>query len=360
MRFQPVSCALHDRSGMILRIGCGTKFSVQNVGHYWITKVSECMRIRKHLLGMLIRSASSISANNRQRYESLSLRAVVANSPDFAWCRGPGCPGGQIHAGGVEQPIMTCIICNFRTCFFHQVAWHNRLTCEEYDAMQQDPDGFQSAIEKEEAAMAAQEAARVAQEQQDMELARELEAQDLAAQEEARLARERERAELIRRQAEEKAARELQEREDEEMARALERDGEIAEQNRVQELEKQAAERRRQAEEEQRRREAAEAEQKRKEAEKQRLIQEAEAKRQKKAEAERQRIAAEAEADRKRKEAKKKADIKRKMEEEAATLKMIKSTTKKCPGSNCGRPIEKNDGCAHMTCKPYLHLLFSC
>ncbi|KAJ1308389.1 hypothetical protein OPQ81_004095 [Rhizoctonia solani] len=29
----------------------------------------------------------------------------------------------------------------------------------------------------------------------------------------------------------------------------------------------------------------------------------------------------------------------------------IKSNTKKCPGKGCGRPIQKNDGCDHMTCR---------
>ncbi len=35
--------------------------------------------------------------------------------------------------------------------------------------------------------------------------------------------------------------------------------------------------------------------------------------------------------------------------------KTIKDTTKRCPGRKCGVPIEKNDGCDHMTCT-YSHI----
>jgi hypothetical protein len=37
--------------------------------------------------------------------------------------------------------------------------------------------------------------------------------------------------------------------------------------------------------------------------------------------------------------------------EEAASRKMIKETSRQCPGKNCGWRIEKNDGCDHMTCR---------
>jgi hypothetical protein len=39
------------------------------------------------------------------------------------------------------------------------------------------------------------------------------------------------------------------------------------------------------------------------------------------------------------------------MDQEAASEKLIASTTKKCPNPRCGHGIEKSGGCDHMTCK---------
>jgi len=144
------------------------------------------------------------------------------------------------------------------------------MTCEEYDQMLNDPDGFKSAIERDD------EAAALAQKQQqeaDERMARELEQQD--------------------RQAEEGRQRAAHE---EELRKA-------------------------------------------------RAAQEAEAERKR---------------ERKRKEkeeqekAKKREEIKRKKEQEALSLKLVNSTTKRCPG--CQWPIEKNEGCSHMTCKYHKRL----
>jgi len=44
-------------------------------------------------------------------------------------------------------------------------------------------------------------------------------------------------------------------------------------------------------------------------------------------------------------------EIKRRQREENASLATMQKTTKLCPGPRCQWPIEKNDGCAHMTCK---------
>ncbi|PVI03416.1 hypothetical protein DM02DRAFT_625810 [Periconia macrospinosa] len=42
-------------------------------------------------------------------------------------------------------------------------------------------------------------------------------------------------------------------------------------------------------------------------------------------------------------------EAERKRKQEAANLKTIDETTKRCPNQSCGWPIEKNAGCAHMT-----------
>jgi hypothetical protein len=57
-----------------------------------------------------------------------------------------------MHEGGEAQPIVRCSKCSARSCFPHLVPWHERLTCEEYDEMLRNPDGFQSALDREDEA----------------------------------------------------------------------------------------------------------------------------------------------------------------------------------------------------------------
>lgn len=51
-----------------------------------------------------------------------------------------GCGSGQIHDGGVEQPIVKCSSCGGRTCFQHKGPWHAGLTCDDWDLVQSEPD----------------------------------------------------------------------------------------------------------------------------------------------------------------------------------------------------------------------------
>jgi flagellar biosynthesis GTPase FlhF len=50
--------------------------------------------------------------------------------------------------------------------------------------------------------------------------------------------------------------------------------------------------------------------------------------------------------------------LKRRMREVELSMKKVEETTKRCPG--CQWPIEKNDGCDHMTCKSNMPLLIPC
>ncbi|EFQ31528.1 IBR domain-containing protein [Colletotrichum graminicola M1.001] len=81
------------------------------------------------------------------RYEALALRAAMAEADRFIWCTA-NCGSGQLH--DVEgQPKVTCLHCGQRSCFNHNVVWHENLTCEEYDALLRDPENFRSRIEME-------------------------------------------------------------------------------------------------------------------------------------------------------------------------------------------------------------------
>ncbi|KAF5007540.1 hypothetical protein FDECE_6131 [Fusarium decemcellulare] len=133
---------------------------------------------------------------NRQtftRYETLALRAAMSEADNFIWCTS-GCGSGQIHESGAAQPIVTCLHCNHRSCFHHNVAWHETLSCNEYDQLLADPDNFRSHLEIEnekwsEAQQAQLEADRAM-------------AQGLLAEERAELKRREERARQEREQAE--------------------------------------------------------------------------------------------------------------------------------------------------------------
>lgn len=73
---------------------------------------------------------------NPCRYDHLATIHQLESTPSFRRCIGPRCESGQLHQGGSAQPIMTCIVCQFKTCYTHQVAWHTNISCEEYDAAQ--------------------------------------------------------------------------------------------------------------------------------------------------------------------------------------------------------------------------------
>ncbi|OLN87290.1 E3 ubiquitin-protein ligase RNF19B [Colletotrichum chlorophyti] len=126
------------------------------------------------------------------RYEALALRAAMAEAENFFWCP-TNCGSGQLHDVGASQPIVTCLHCNQRSCFTHNVAWHENLTCEEYDALLRDPENFRSRIELENEEG---EATRHAQEDADRAMAQGLMAEQQAEiqRQDTRERNERERA----------------------------------------------------------------------------------------------------------------------------------------------------------------------
>ncbi len=75
-----------------------------------------------------------------ERFDMLLLRKELARDPHFIWCSNVRCGSGQVHDGGqgegphMEVPIMTCGGCRQKMCAYHQVAWHNGVTCDMFDA----------------------------------------------------------------------------------------------------------------------------------------------------------------------------------------------------------------------------------
>ncbi|KAL6885182.1 hypothetical protein HDV57DRAFT_417085 [Trichoderma longibrachiatum] len=95
-----------------------------------------------------------------KRYETLALRAAMAEAENFFWCTSD-CGSGQIHESGHELPIVICLHCSHRSCFRHNVAWHQGLTCDEYDQLLANPDNFRSRLEIDNDAWAASQQAQL-------------------------------------------------------------------------------------------------------------------------------------------------------------------------------------------------------
>ncbi|KAM7210785.1 hypothetical protein V8F06_013832, partial [Rhypophila decipiens] len=81
-----------------------------------------------------------------ERYERLTLVKSLQDDQKFVLCH---CGAGHIHETDTVQPIVTCLQCQRKSCFVHRTAWHENLTCAEYDALQKDPVGFVSGFERD-------------------------------------------------------------------------------------------------------------------------------------------------------------------------------------------------------------------
>lgn len=64
----------------------------------------------------------------------------MSQSPNFIWCTSP-CGSGQIH--DPSSPLVTCLHCGHKSCFMHQISWHENLTCAQYDSLLADPESFE-------------------------------------------------------------------------------------------------------------------------------------------------------------------------------------------------------------------------
>ncbi|KAF5533416.1 RING finger Dorfin [Fusarium napiforme] len=272
------------------------------------------------------------------KYERQALRAAVADEENFFWCTSD-CGSGQIHDSGSTQPIVVCIKCNHRSCFRHGVNWHEDLSCDEYDRLQEDPE-FRSYLELENERWEEAQAAQAAQEEADWDVARRLaaeenaeterqEAQDRRVRERER-ERERNRVQERERQRNQETQRERERQRNQERQRQLEQDRH----------EKQR-ERKRENQEMQRKRERQRAQERQRQLEQERQQRQRELERERQRNQERQRALREKASSRNVAEERRKIAARRR-EEEAKSNATLRATSKPCGG--CGWAIEKSFG----------------
>lgn len=67
-------------------------------------------------------------------YDMARTWRILEQDVEFVTCINPDCSSGQLHAGGLENPVVVCRACGTRTCFNHRTApWHDGLTCAQYE-----------------------------------------------------------------------------------------------------------------------------------------------------------------------------------------------------------------------------------
>ncbi|RIA99022.1 hypothetical protein C1645_800887 [Glomus cerebriforme] len=74
-----------------------------------------------------------ISKELFERFDTLLLRQTLSKIPEFRWCKNSECNSGQIHFEGDDAPIMTCHACKQKSCYTHDIPWHQDSTCSEYE-----------------------------------------------------------------------------------------------------------------------------------------------------------------------------------------------------------------------------------
>jgi hypothetical protein len=88
----------------------------------------------------------NIAANHMQSYSNRATDNAVSQLENLFQCPAANCGSAQIHESGESSPIVTCAKCRRRFCFVHRVAWHEALTCADYDRFLANPRGFRSQL----------------------------------------------------------------------------------------------------------------------------------------------------------------------------------------------------------------------
>lgn len=82
-----------------------------------------------------------------KRYNSIALRQHLSEDINFRWCLNAKCDHGQTHRLGDEYPIVQCTWCYKKSCFTHQLPWHEGLTCAQFDSLRPDVAADQEAAQ---------------------------------------------------------------------------------------------------------------------------------------------------------------------------------------------------------------------
>jgi hypothetical protein len=86
------------------------------------------------------------------RWDMVSLREQMRQDRTggglFVWCQSPDCYSGQLHPEAESQPIVTCIRCSSKTCFTHNVLYHEGQSCKQYDRSRPIRDGLNRSVSR--------------------------------------------------------------------------------------------------------------------------------------------------------------------------------------------------------------------
>ncbi|KAF1365876.1 hypothetical protein EJ07DRAFT_92584 [Lizonia empirigonia] len=66
-----------------------------------------------------------------RKYDKLSAKAALEAISGFRWCIMKGCKSGQVHDEASKK--FRCVGCKQSHCVEHNIAWHKRETCAQYD-----------------------------------------------------------------------------------------------------------------------------------------------------------------------------------------------------------------------------------
>lgn len=83
------------------------------------------------------------------KYEQASLRAALANDPDYRHCLSTTCESGQLHPGGTDEPIFRCQECGHKHCVACEALWHEDETCNEYQQRLEDERSVENKLSEE-------------------------------------------------------------------------------------------------------------------------------------------------------------------------------------------------------------------